>query len=145
MLIALLERTAVLLRKIAPWTLVSWCVALPMGFLPATKTLFTLAIAGFCLPGVVLLLWVITSLIVMVLRRIDLISTYPAVGEVISSDFTGQTVNDVPEYAVKMRIIGTDIVTECRVLSFLGSDVGGQYNIRVSRLNPAVAKLVESH
>jgi hypothetical protein len=56
---------------------------------------------------------------------------------------TGVFVNYVPVHVVKMRVKGKNLITECQVLGYLGPNVGDVYNIRVSRLNPAVAEIVE--
>lgn len=96
------------------------------------------------LPLVFLISWFLLNLALKVLRGADLLFTRPATGVVISSESTGLFVNGVPEFAIRMRIKGTDIITECRTFTFAGESVGGEYNIRVSSLNPGVAKFAKS-
>lgn len=148
MLLKILTRAASLLRRLSLWslvpTLIGVIITLWQTFVDniSNESIFDwgLLLSWVWLPP--LILWGISLVILSAVRGVDLLSTAPAVGEVISVKRTGIFVNNVPQLAVKMRVKGSNTITECRVLDYVGPAVGGVYNIKISRLNPAVAKIV---
>jgi hypothetical protein len=148
MFLAILTRTLSLLRLLCLWSLLPMFIGLAVmlwqTFVSSngSNVGWVWLVASVWLP--LLILYVILQLIQSAVRWVDLISTEPGVGEVISVKRTGVFINNVPQLAVKMRVNGRNLITECRVLDFVGPAVGAVYNIKISRLNPAVAKIVYS-
>jgi hypothetical protein len=146
MFLAILKRAVSVVNRLCLWsllpTLIGVIIILWQTFVGTNETIL---VWGWLLSWVwlpPLVLPVILYLVLTAVRGLDLLSTEPAVAEVISVKRTGVFINSVPQLAVKMRVKGRNVITECRVLDFVGPAVGDVYNIKISRLNPAVAKMV---